>query len=280
MPNAPHRAEFHCPPMFPQRTIFPMLPRLRFFLLLPLAALLACGSNTSTGGGNYAPTSGDYVFNVTPAGGGSESSFAGDLVITGSSVAGVFRYDNPNSACVSGTQDISVSGTIASNVLTLTSGAFSSSVATFTIKLPFDSVSGGSQLATGTVAIAGGSCALASSTLQAVAIPTYNGTWTGSLTGPVNGNLSLQITQSAADADGQFPVIAAVTYAGSTCSFTVTGVTGLVSGYTLSLGNGSSAPNNELAVSASATTSPVSVSLVTFSTPSCPAGVYSGNITE
>jgi hypothetical protein len=207
-----------------------MHSRLRLLLLLPLATLIACGGSTPViGTVAYTPVSGDYVITVGVGTAGA-ANFNGSLTVSGTSVSGVFRYANV-SACVPVTQDIPFTGTFANSVLTLTSATFSNSVATFTIKLPFSNNSVNQQLASGTSVIAGGTCALASSTLQAQLIPSFNGTWAVTLTSPSNATASLQVTQSAANADGQFPATGTITCAGSG----PTALTGLVSGPNLQL---------------------------------------------
>ncbi len=260
-----------------QRTIVSMLSRLRLILLLPLAALMSCASSAPVSAAN--PTqSGDYVIVISPSG-VTPLVFSGNLNVVGTSVSGVFRYTNPAGNCVSSAQDIPFSGSIVNSVLTLTSGTFSNGTATFTVAIPTISTTSGTQIGNGTGVISGGTCATASSPLQSTFIPTFGTTFSGTLTGPANGNLSLAVTESAANADGQFPAVAAVSFAGTSCSFNLTGITGLVSGYTLSLGNGLTAPNNEIAVTANATTSPINVSLTIFSSATtCPTGQYSGTI--
>jgi hypothetical protein len=182
-----------------------MFSRLRLFLLLPIATLIACGSSSPSAGTSFTPASGDYVILVS-IGTAGQSTFTGNLAVSGSSVSGVFRYLNPGTVCVSPSQDIAVTGTFANSVMTLTSASFSNSVATFTVKLPFSGNNIGQQLAGGTAVIAGGTCALASSALQAQLIPSFNGSWSISITSPSAATYSLQVTQSAADSDGQFPV--------------------------------------------------------------------------
>lgn len=212
-----------------------MLSRLRFVLLLPVATLIACGgsSNSSSGGTNFTPAAGDYVITVG-SGTASQSTFTGNLAVSGSSVSGVFRYYNPGTVCVSPSQDILFSGSFANGVITLTSTSFSNSVATLTINLPFSNNNIGQQLASGTSVITGGTCALASSTLQAQLIPAFTGSWTVTLTNPTNETATLIVQQSStATTDGQFPAtgtISCIANAG-----TLTPLTGLVSGPNLAL---------------------------------------------
>jgi hypothetical protein len=254
-----------------------MLSRLRFALFLPLVALTSCASSAPISAASPTPT-GDYAFSISPAG-VTPLNFSGNLNIAGTSVSGVFRYNNPAANCVSSTQDIAFSGLIVNAVLTLTSGTFSNSTATITIPLPLTSTTSGSQIAHGTAVISGGTCAVASSPLQITYIPSFGQTYSGSLTGPVDGTLALAVTESAANPDGQFPAVAVISFGGAGCNFTLTGITGIVSGYTINLGNGTTAPNNEVAVIANASTSPINVTMNVFNNlPTCQAGQYSGTI--
>jgi hypothetical protein len=258
-----------------------MRSRLRLLLLFPLATLIACGASAgspfaTTSG--FGPVTGDYVITVAP-GTAASGTFTGALTVSGTSVTGVFQYNNIGANCVSSGQDIAFTGSIANNVLTLTSGSFSNSIATLAIQ-QFATNNLGVSLASGTVAITGGTCALASTTLQAVLVPSFSGNWTGALSGPVNGSISLAITQATANADGQFPISALVTFGGGSCSFSVNGVSGLVRGYNLSLGSGQNAPDNEIGVTANTITSPATVTLNVFTAVGCPIGSYSGTLTH
>lgn len=259
-----------------------MRSRLRLLFLLPLATLIACGASSgspfSTTSGGFAPVTGDYVLTIAP-GTAATGTLTGALTVSGTSVTGVFQYNNIGTNCVSSGQDIPFTGSIANNVLTLTSGSFSNSIATLAIQ-QFATNNVGVNLASGTVVITGGTCALASTTLQAVAVPSFSGTWTGTLSGPVSGGISLSITQAAANADGQFPVSGTVTFGGSSCSFSVNGVSGLVRGYNLSLGSGQTPPDNEVGINASTITSPATVTLNVYAAVGCPAGSYSGTMTH
>lgn len=231
-----------------------MLSRLRFTLLLPLVASVACATSnspTAVGGTSYTPTAGDYVF-VVAAGTASASYFTGNLAVSGSAVSGVFRYTNPGTVCVSGTQDIPFTGTFANNTLTLTSTAFSNSVATLNVTLPLITNNIGAEVTSGTAAITGGTCALASTTLQATLYPSFAATWTITLTTPTAQTASLTVAQSAANADGQYPATGILSI-GST----QTSLSGLVSGQYLNLAN----TGLTVTLSANASASPVTVSI-------------------
>ncbi|MGA1983689.1 MAG: hypothetical protein ABSG84_14635 [Acidobacteriaceae bacterium] len=219
-----------------------MFSRLRFLLLLPVATLLACGGASSPPTGtSYTPVAGDYVITVG-VGTAGQANFNGDLVVNNtsvcpvSSVCGVFLY-NGASACTGG-QPISFTGSFSSNVLTLTSASFSGSVATLSITLPLSNNNLGQQLAGGNSVITGGTCSLASSTLQAQLIPSYTGTWSATVSGPSAATATLQVIQSTtANADGEFPATGVLTFnpTGCTSAAPDNTYTGVVSGASLQL---------------------------------------------
>ena len=258
-----------------------MLSGLRFFLLLPLGALLACGSSLtpSSGGvvvtaGAGAPT-GDWILTVAPGTAGS-STFVGALTVTGTKATGVFRLYSIGGACVSTSQDIPFTGSVVNSVLTLTSGVYSGSTATATIQLPLINNTAGIQNASGTLVVAGGTCALSSSPLTAAYVPDATGTWAGSLAGPVNGTVSLALSESAANVDGQFPTTATITFTGSTCSAAVS-VSGLFNGYSLQLTDTRTTPDT---ASFSTSTTPAAFSMSLASGATCPVGSYTGTLTH
>jgi hypothetical protein len=121
------------------------------------------------------------------------------------------------------------------------------------IQLPLGENNIGAQVSTGTAVIAGGTCALASTTLQAQLYPSFTGAWTITLTNPNPGTASLSVTQaSTPDADGQFLTTGTLVF-----NSTTTQLTGLVYGPNLQLANA----NNTVTVNANAYASPVNVSI-------------------
>lgn len=246
-----------------------MRSSLRLFLLLPLTAMLACGSSSpSASAGLFPPPSGDWVLNVAPQT-SSAGYFYGSLGTTGaSSVAGVLHYYNPGTVCVPVTQDIPFTGTInaAGTTMTLATSAFAGSVATFSFQLPLVS-SSTPNFANGTVTIAGGSCALPASKALADYI-NYFTTFTGNLTGSATGTVMLSVPQTSADADGVFLVSnASISFASPTCNFSALNLSGTVSGYSLQLSSAT------LTVSANTASSPFSLTV----TGSC-GGTLSGTV--
>ncbi len=114
-----------------------MLSRLRFALLLPLAALLACGSglpSSSTTPGLALPPTGDYVLTLSPGAAGA-NLLPGALTVSGTRVTGAFQYNNPQ-APNCGQQTIFFTGTVnnSTDLATLTSSVFAGSTTTFKLQ--------------------------------------------------------------------------------------------------------------------------------------------------
>jgi len=263
---------------------------LRSLLLLPLAALVACGSSAPATAVSSTPVSGDYVLSVTVGGSGA-TTFTGGLNINGSAVSGLFQFSNATSAC-DGTF-LPVTGTIGSNnLLTLTSSVFAGNTATITILFPLTQGTTYTASAGGTVQIAAGSsgtnCALSVATIAALYLTPYNGTWTGAISnGSVSGTATLVVAEPITtgttfnlNASGQFPATGTLSFSGSSCTFTPIALTGLVTGYTLQLNQTVTGSQNPIIVSASETTNPVTFNVLipSGSTSSCPVGTYSGTI--
>ena len=260
---------------------------LHLFLLLPIAALLACSSSSSIGNGGNGIATGDYVLTVAP-GTANAATFTGALTVTGASATGVFRYTGTATQCVSTITDIPFSGSVVNNVLTLTSGSYSSSVATVVVQLPLVGNTGGATTANGTIQVAGGTCALSSSPLTLAFIPTISYTWSGTLAGPASGTASFSLLEGAANSDGQFPVTGTISFTSSTCSYSIpASVTGLVSGYSTQLVGTGLPTNITLTAAISTAASPATASILTANTSlpgtsalGCPTGAYSGTVTH
>jgi len=263
---------------------------LRSLLLLPLAALLACGSSNPASTGSNAPPSGDYVLSVTVGASGA-TTFSGGLNISGSAVSGLFQFSNSTSAC-NGTY-IPFTGTIASNnLLTLTSSIFAGNTATITIQFPLTQGTTYTSSASGTVQIAAGSsgtnCALSVATIAALYLAPYNGTWTGTISnGSVSGTATLVVAEPITtgttfnlNASAQFPATGTLSISSSSCTFTPIALTGTVTGYTLQLNQTVTGSQSPIVVSASETTNPVTFNVLipSGSTSTCATGTYSGTI--
>jgi hypothetical protein len=250
-----------------------MLSRLRLTLLLPLAALAACGGSSNIPAVGYiAPTSGDYVIVVAP-GTASADILAGDLSIQGSSVTGAFS-NVQGQLCIPA---ITVTGSLSTaNVLNLSSNSFGGSTAGFTVQ-PLSDNNVGTETATGTVQVTGGTCTLASSSLQETYVPSFARTWTGTVTGPVNGTVTLIISQSTANGAGQFPATGVLSFTSANCTITGSNsimLTGTVIGFNLQLASGNTT------VSATNTASTLSLNLnLAAGGQGCTGGSYSGTLT-
>jgi hypothetical protein len=266
---------------------------LRSLLLLPLVALVACGSSAPSTSGT-APVSGDYVLSVT-SGNSGPTSFTGGLNISGSTVTGAFLFSNAASAC-NGTV-LPVTGAIGSNnLLTLTSSVFAGNTATITIQFPLTQNTTYTYDAAGTVQIVAGSsgtnCAFSLANIAAVYLAPYTGTWTGTITNTnstVSGTATLVVAEPITtgttfnlNASGQFPATGTLSFSSTTCSISSIPLTGTVNGYTLSLNQTVTGSQNPIVPSATETTNPVTFNVLipSGSTSTCPAGAYSGTITQ
>lgn len=224
-------------PPHSHRCIIPIMrSRLRILLLLPLAALLACGSsaNLPSSSSTSPNLSGDWVALATPTPIGSPpttlptpiAGFIGALQFTGNTAAGTFRAFDPSypNPCVSPTQDLPVTGILdAANHLTLTV-PISGGTATISATLPQNS----QTYTIGNWQIVGGACAMPATVIAIVQFAPVTGTYTGILNVldlttrlPVPGSattVSAVLTQSTTpNADGQFPLSGTVTATGA-CS--------------------------------------------------------------
>jgi hypothetical protein len=209
-----------------------MFAKFRLFLLIPLAALLACGSNiTPTApASNYLNLTGDWVALAppnpstpgvlpTPVG-----DFIGALQSSGGTVTGTLHgLSTSFPQCVPLTQDLQAAGTIDANgnlVLTIPIAGGTATI-TATIATP-------ESYTNGTWQISGGACAMPSTAIQIAEFAPATGTYTGVVnlldltTGlPIPGtatNVTATLVQSPTpNADGEFPLSGTVTATGA-CS--------------------------------------------------------------
>ena len=212
----------------PHRPI--MFSKLRFTLLLPLAALLACGANPtpSAPASNYLNLTGDWAAMVPStlgAGAPPISDFLGALQSSGGTVTGTLRAISLSIApCVPFSQDLQATGIIDANGNLTLAIPMAGGTATITA-----AIAAPESYTTGTWQIVGGACAMLSTAIQIAEFAPATGTYTGVLNEldssglPVAGtatNVTVALTQSTTpNSDGDFPVSGAVTATGA-CSGT------------------------------------------------------------
>ena len=267
----------------------------RLLFLLPLAALVACGTTAYDPAGIH-PINGTYAINLPPGTGGVTIGFTGGLAFNGTSASGVLQYNNPNSGC--NNVGFPVSGSIDgnNNILTLTSSVFLGNTAIITIQLPVILSANGISSASGTAQITAGasgtSCTLGTTSTAVQYLLPYDGVWNGTISnGTIAGSAMLSVSEpvtithgashtTAANASGQFPSTATFSFSSATCTIAPIYFTGQVIGYTLQLNQTVTGTQNPIVVSASETTAPVTFNVLipSGSTTTCPAGAYSGTI--
>jgi hypothetical protein len=212
----------------------------RMSLMMPLAAVIACGSGSTppASTGPYLSLNGNWeaigTSGIPPALTTPIAAFMGALQSSGGVVTGTLRaFDASNflNPCVPFAQGLPVTGTLSPSGNLVLTVPISGGTATLTATL-------GSTLqtfATGTWQIVGGACAMPSTSMAinqfAPVTGTYIGTLTSSLGSPtVSSTITAVLTQSATpDAEGQFPLTGTVTSSG-VCSGTRPLVAELVSG--------------------------------------------------
>ena len=279
-----------------------------FLILCSLMSIAGCGAGNFITAAPSAPdltgnwelaTQISVTGNIPTAG----LLLLGSLSSQGSNISGTFRLANLPFTASCGTplqQVVNVSGSVdSSRNVTLTSTAFSGAVLTVKLLVPPNPLPTVTTLTTanGTVAVTGGTCPLASTSVFGFQTPSVTGSFTGPLTAstylaapPIpTGNVSLALTQSATpQSDGQFPVTGALSFSGGGCTSSMA-LSGTVSGPGLTL---ASAPIglfptstvNFLAVVNPATGDLLVLSL-TYGLGPCNAGItsfsqFTGNLTK
>jgi hypothetical protein len=269
-----------------------MLSKRRFTLLLPLAALLACGSNPTPPKSNPSTfnLSGDWLA-LAPYPVGTQTlptpiaDFMGALQFSGSSVTGTVRALSPTfpNPCVSALQDLTVTGTVdASNNLVLT---IPISGGTAAINA---AVQDSYAYFNGSWQITGGACAMGSTQITLAHFAPITGTYAGTFNILDLSTLTIEpgtataiaavLTQSTTpNADGQFPVTGTITATGN-CSGTFALTSEVVAGGGLMLNQ--SIP--EQTVIFDGATEPTATYLSTAFSPltACNSQTYSGTLTR
>jgi len=269
----------------------------RSLLLLPLAALVAC-SSTRYDPGDIPPINGTYVINLQSGTGGATIGFSGGIAFNGTAASGILQYNNPSSGC--NQVGFPVSGSINgnNNLLTLTSSAFLGNTAIITIQLPVVLQVSGIYSASGTAQITAGvsgtNCTLGTTATAVQYLEPYDGVWNGTVTNSaITGSTVLSVSEpvtithggtntTAANATGQYPSTATFSFTSAACTIAPIYFTGMVSGYNLQLNQTVSGSQNPIILTASETTIPFTfdVLIPVGSTTTCPAGNYSGTITQ
>ncbi len=272
----------------------------RFFILFPLAALLACsaGSNSSPNPtpsgtpqsipdvtGNwliYAPSN-PLTPTVYP---GPIADFTGSLQSSNGSVTGILRAftaSNSPGACLAFLDvDLTATGTVDSSGNLNLTVPIGGGTATITGTL-------GKTLQTytaGTYQITGGSCAMSSTAMEIAQFASFTGTFTGtlypagSLQTPSQATVvTTVVTQSSSpNGDGMFPVIGTVTGSGA-CTFNFSFSDGSVNGNQVAeSGNG---PDPVVTFNAYASDpSVVALNVLGLSASSCNGTLYQGALTR
>ena len=193
------------------------------FLTLLIAG---CGGNSSTPAPTPTPqqlvlTAGNWDF-AAASSGGTNFLIGGNVVQTGTSVTGGLRV--VNSACITPSTPVSITGNISGQTATVTSAT----IASQTINA---SLTGSATALTGTYTITGTGCAGGDKgNITGVLVPSVSGTWKGTLISNTVANPGVGVTASivegAPDPTGLFVITGAATYVGSPCFASGTSATG------------------------------------------------------
>jgi len=186
-------------------------------VIASLALLVAgCGGNSSTPPPPQVQqltlTSGNWYF-AAASSSGTNFLIGGNIVQTGTSVTGGLRVIN--SACITPSTPVPITGSISGQTATVTSA----NIASQTINA---SLSGSATALTGTYTIAGTGCAGGDKgNIAGVLVPSISGTWKGTLISNTVANPGVGVTapivEGAPDPTGLFVITATSTYVGSPC---------------------------------------------------------------
>jgi hypothetical protein len=203
---------------------------LRIALLLPVAALLGCGSNNSSGSSGTNPVtytlSGNWAVYATNSP-GSESSFYGPLQFSNGSISGTISalpYISGVACPANSPVVVSATGTIdSSENLTLNvplGGSYGMAIITATIP------ANPQTLVNGSYQVTGGSCATPATPITIAQYAPVIGTYTGifSVTGGTDAVTAVLTQSTTFNANGEFTLTGTVTAAGAcNASFTIVG---------------------------------------------------------
>jgi hypothetical protein len=219
-----------------------MSSKTRWILLIPMVALLGCGSSQQAppSVGSYLNLNGNWQFQIERLPGAALFStpiedLSGSLTSSGSTVTAVLHalpLEVPN--CVAATSDISASGTLdTSGNLTLTfpiAGGVGSLSANFT-------ENNTRPILSGTYQVVGGTCAQSATTVTFFQLANVTGTYSGAAqlfqvpigSGPTSTVTAVLVQSDTPNADGQYPLTGTITMTGA-CTATLTFNQGIVSG--------------------------------------------------
>jgi hypothetical protein len=189
--------------------------------LFALALLVGCG-----GASNLVLAPGNWAVTAVSSGGNGTYYIGGNLTQSGSNVLGTMHV--VNSLCFDVSQQLAFTGTVKGKQVTLTSASYQGQVITVVA-----SGTTGSAL-TGTYSVTvGTNCSGDKGSVNANAMPSISGTWSGPLGDPSdpNATLSIALTQAnTASPDGTFALSGALTYQNSICANSGTITSGSMAG--------------------------------------------------
>lgn len=193
---------------------------MRFFLAILSVLALAL---SSCGGGSSNPlqpapaqfriASGDWAILLIPPQNTIPLVVGGSLTQSAGNVSGVLHVSL--STCFdSVTDDLVITGTVSGNTLTLSSAPVRGQVLSVTATPGLNQSSGVTRLQ-GTWDLSG-ACA-ASGRADALFVPPMNGTFSGTLSSGMTGNVSATLAETGPDAHGFFHVDGSFAFSGSPC---------------------------------------------------------------
>ncbi len=181
-------------------------------------------SVTATFSSNSSSLTGNWEFDTTSTAiPGVTSQVGGSIVQAGTTISGVLHVLGSDCFNVF-TDNVTVTGTITGNSLTITSGAVNGQVINFTGTATSTTLSG-------TYTITGGCAGGDHGNVSGFKVPSVTGNWTGSFTsslGPST-NVTAALTQGSAFADGSFALSGTVTFQSSACFASGTITAGAIS---------------------------------------------------
>ncbi|HEY6351418.1 MAG TPA: hypothetical protein VI636_18600 [Candidatus Angelobacter sp.] len=186
-------------------------------LWIATAILMVAGG---CGGGTTAPTilatitSGNWaMLLISQANPPVFVVLGGSLTQQGNSISGILHISD--SPCFDALlDDLVVSGTVAGEMLTLSTVPVRGQTITISATLP---IAGGASLLNGNYTSAGSTCIAASGTFGAFLVQLLTGTFSGPITGSLTAGVTATLTQTGPDAHGFFHLSGNFAFSGSPC---------------------------------------------------------------